>query len=234
VTRPFVPIAAATAVAAIAATAVAALVVGGATTISGTPTWPGAKLNKVLLTEADFPPGVWYGRILEDPGKPDNAGGPPSMLSIPAGCSNGLTDVIATYAERGPGAAAKYGVTYSGVKVLMTVLTSPLNLNELATEAARCQSFNVYFDRNSAAIPMTTTKLRSARPGELVYEQTMKLQGNDTTVYMSFENVGRMAVFGMGFPTIQISEGQPPPPKGSLPQTFTDIAGRQAQHIQDS
>jgi hypothetical protein len=226
VTRPFALTA--------AGAAVAALVVGCGTTISGTPTWPGAKLNKVLLTEADFPPGVTYARILEDPGKPDNAGGPPPMLSVPHGCSNGLTNVIAAYAERGPGAAAKYGVTFSGVRVLMTVLTSPLNLNKLATEATRCQSFNVYFDRNSAAIPITTTKLASSRPGELVYEQTMKLQGNDTSVYMSFENVGRMAVFGMGFPTAQINEGQPPPPKGSLPQTFTEIADRQAQRIQDS
>jgi hypothetical protein len=217
-----------------AAVALAALVVGCGTTISGTPTWPGARLNKVLLTAADFPPGVWYARILEDPGKPDNAGGPPSMLSTPQGCSNGLTDVIAAYAERGPGAAAKYGVTYSGVRVLMTVLTSTLNLDKLATEANRCQSFNVYFDRKSAAIPITTTKLASSRPGELVYRQTMKLQTNDTSVYMSFENVGRMAVFGMGFPAIQISDGQPSPPKGSLPQTFTEIADRQAQRIHDS
>ena len=117
-TRPSVQLAAV-----VATVAVAVLVVGCGTTVSGTPTWPGARLNKVLLTEADFPPGVSYARILEDPGKPDNAGGPPSMLSIPQGCSNGLTDVIAAYAERGPGAAAKYGVTYSGVRVLMTVLT---------------------------------------------------------------------------------------------------------------
>ena len=228
-TRPSVLLAAA-----VATVAVAVLVVGCGTTVSGTPTWPGARLNKVLLTEADFPPGVSYARILEDPGKPDNAGGPPSMLSIPQGCSNGLTDVIAAYAERGPGAAAKYGVTYRGVRVLMTVLTSPLNLNKLATEANRCQNFNVYFDRKSAAIPITTIKLASSRPGELVYEQTMKLQTNDTSIYMSFENVGRMAVFGIGFPTIQISDGQPPPPKGSLPQTFTEIADRQAQRINDS
>ncbi|MBV8967363.1 MAG: hypothetical protein JO191_14450, partial [Mycobacteriaceae bacterium] len=147
--------------------------------------------------------------------------------------SNGLTGVIAAYAERGPGAAAKYGVTYSGVRIVMTVLTSALNLDGLATEATRCQSFNVFFDRNSAAIPMTTTRLAS-RPDQLVYAQTMNLQGNDTTVYMSFENVGRMAVFGMGLPTIQISTGQPPPPNGSLPQTFTEIADRQAQRIHDS
>ncbi|MBV9515131.1 MAG: hypothetical protein JO280_13995 [Mycobacteriaceae bacterium] len=213
--------------------AIALLVVGCGKTISGTATWPGATLNKVLLTEADFPPGVLYGRIGEDPGVPDNAGAPPSMLSIPQGCSNGLTGVIAAYAERGPGAAAKYGVTYSGVRIVMTVLTSALNLDGLATEATRCQSFNVFFDRNSAAIPMTTTRLAS-RPDQLVYAQTMNLQGNDTTVYMSFENVGRMAVFGMGLPTIQISTGQPPPPNGSLPQTFTEIADRQAQRIHDS
>jgi hypothetical protein len=42
-----------------------------------------------------------------------------------------------------------------------------------------------------------------------------------------------MAVFGMGFPTTQISDGQPQPPKGTLPQTFTDIADRQAQRIHD-
>ena len=212
----------------------AALVAGCGTTISGTPTWPGAKLDKVLLKETDFPPGVSYGRILEDPGKPDNAGAPPSMLSIPQGCSNGLTDVISAYAERGPGAAAKYAVTYDGARILMTVLTSPLNLDELANEAIRCQKFNVYFDPNSDAIPITTTKLPSSRPDELVYKQTMLLQGSNSTVYMSFENIGRMAVFGIAFPTMQISDGQPPPPNGPLPQTLTEIAYRQAQRIQDS
>ncbi len=62
----------------------------------------------------------------------------------------------------------------------------------------------------------------------------MLLQGSNSTVYMSFENIGRMAVFGIAFPTIQIGEGQPPPPKGTLPQTFTEIAERQAQRIEDS
>ncbi len=87
------------------------------------------------------------------------------MLSIPQGCSNGLTDVIAAHAERGPGAAAKYGVTYDGARILMTVLTSPLNLDELANEAIRCEKFNVYFDRNSDAIPITTTKLAVVTAG---------------------------------------------------------------------
>jgi hypothetical protein len=43
-----------------------------------------------------------------------------------------------------------------------------------------------------------------------------------------------MAVFGIAFPTMQLSDGNPPPPKASLPQTFTEIADRQAQRIQDA
>ena len=212
----------------------AALVAGCAAPISGTPTWPGARLNKVLLTERDFPAGAGYGRILDQPGQPDNAGGPPPMLSRPQGCSNGFTDVIAAHAERGPGSAAKYSVIYSGARIVMTVLPSQLSIDELAAEASRCQSFNAYFDRNSPPIPITTNKLPPSRKGQLLYQQTMELQGINNSVYMAFENVGRMAVFGIAFPTMQLTDGNPPPPKASLPQTFTEIADRQAQRIQDA
>ena len=213
----------------------AALVAAGcAAPISGTPTWPGARLNKVLLTERDFPPGAGYGRIVDQPGQPDNSGGAPSMMSLPQGCSNGLTDVIAAHAERGPGSAAKYSVIYSGARIVLTVLTSQLSIDELAAEASRCQAFNAYFDRDSPPIPITTTKLPSSRPGQLVYEQTIQLPGINNSVYMSFENIGRMAVFGIAFPTMQLSDGNPPPPKASLPQTFTEIADRQAQRIHDA
>jgi len=210
----------------------AALVGGCAAPISGTPTWPGAKLDKVLLTERDFPPGAAYGRIRGQPG--DNAGGPPPMMSLPQGCSNGFTDVIAAHAERGPGSAANYSVIYSGARIVMTVLTSQLSTDELAAEANRCHNFNTYFDRDSPPIPISTTKLPSSRPGQLVYQQTMQLQGINNSVYMSFENIGRMAVFGIAFPTRQLTDGNPPPPKASLPQTFTEIADRQAQRIQDA
>jgi hypothetical protein len=212
----------------------AALVGGCAAPISGTPTWPGAKLDKVLLTERDFPPGAGYGRIRDQPGQPDNAGGPPPMMSLPQGCSNGFTDVIAAHAERGPGSAAKYSIIYSGARIVMTVLTSQLSIDELAAEANRCHNFNTYFDRDSPPIPIATTKLPSSRPGQLVYQQTMQLQGINNSVYMSFENIGRMAVFGIAFPTMQLTDGSPPAPKASLPQTFTEIADRQAQRIHDA
>ena len=62
----------------------------------------------------------------------------------------------------------------------------------------------------------------------------MKLQGIDSSVYMSFENIGTMAVFGIAFPTTQLAKGQQAAPKASLPQTFIEIADRQAQRIRDS
>ncbi len=159
---------------------------------------------------------------------------PSSLLSNPAGCSNGLTDVIAATAERGPGSAAKYAVTYDGARIVMTVLTSPLDLDQLAATAARCERFDAFFDANSERIPITTTKLPSTRPDQLAYQQTMRLAGVENSVYMTFENVARMAVFGIAFPTTQVAPGNPPPPKATLPQTFLDIADRQAQRIDAS
>ena len=39
-----------------------AVLTGCAHAISGTATWPGARLERVVLTAADFPPGVQYDR----------------------------------------------------------------------------------------------------------------------------------------------------------------------------
>jgi len=188
----------------------------------------------VLLTPADFPPGVDYGRITDQPGQPDNFGGPSPMLSRPQGCANGMTEVIAARAERGPGSALKFSVIYDGARIVMTVLTSPLDLDELGAEAARCEKFDTYFDRNSDPIPISTTKLPGSRPDQLVYQQTMSLQGFNSSVYMSFENVGSMAVFGIAVPTTQLATGRQSAPKASLPQTFIEIADLQAQRIRDN
>lgn len=211
--------------------AVLALVVsvlaGCATVVTGTPSWPGARLDKVLLTEADFPPGVQFDRISETAGPADGAGGPPAMLSAPRGCTDGLTRVIAESAERGPGSAAKYVAAYDGARIVMTVLTSPLSLERLAAVAERCAHFQAYFDRSAPGIPMTTTELSAPREGALAYQQTMRLKDVDTSVYYSFENVGSMAVFG-----IALAVPNPAiPVKGTLPQTFLDIAGKQAERV---
>lgn len=210
------------------------LLTGCSTLISGTATWPGAKLEKVVLKPADFPPGVDYGRIIDEPGQPDNAGGPSTMLSKPEGCSNGLTDVISATAERGPGSGARYSVGYDGARLVMTVLSWKLDLNRLAATASRCEHFNAYFDPTSEGIPITTTKLTPSRPGQLVYQQTMKLNGLEDSVFMSFENIDRMAVFGIAFPTRQMGVGEPNVPKATLPQTFLDVVTRQADRMQAS
>jgi hypothetical protein len=209
----------------------AALATGCANTVSGMPTWPGAKLEKVVLTAADFPPDVQYGRIISDPGQPDGSGGPGVMRSRPEGCTNGLTDVIARDAERGRGSAATYAVNYDGARIVMNVLTWPLNIDQLAATAGRCEHFEAFFDPASEGIPITTTKLSGARPGQLLYQQTMRLGNKDTSVYMSFENFDRMAVFGMAFPAKHLEPGEPTMAKAALPQTFIEILNKQGDRV---
>lgn len=201
--------------------------IGCAHQIAGTPTWPGARLDKVLLTAADFAPGVQYDRVVREPGRGDGAGAPPAMLSRPEGCSEGLTRVIAQSAERGPGSAAEYVIGYDGARIVITVLTWSLDLDRLAATADRCARFETFFDPSSPGIPMTTTKMDTPRRSALVYEQTMRLGGVDTSVYFSFENIGTMAVYGIAFPTPNPTI----PVKATLPQTFLDIAAEQAERV---
>lgn len=206
---------------------VALALAGCAQVVEGSAVWPGARLERVLLTTADLPAGVLYDRIVEQPGAPDGAGGPPAMLSAPEGCSDGFTRVIAASAERGPGSAAKYTVTYDGARMLVTVLTWQLDLDAIAATAQRCARYDTFFDRSSPGIPMTTTRMTTARPAALVFEQTMQLGAQRNSVYYSFENIDGMAVFAAAFPT-------PDPAvtvKGSLPQTFLDVTGKQAGRI---
>ncbi|CAN5394957.1 hypothetical protein BH11ACT6_BH11ACT6_36870 [soil metagenome] len=199
---------------------------GCSTVIEGSATWPGATLEKVILTAEDFPSGVQYDRITFEPGAPDGAGGPPAMLSKPPGCTDALTDVISRSAERGPGSAAQYSATYDGARMVMTVLSWHLDLDALADEAARCETFQTFFDPRSAGIPMTMTKLPSDS-GSLTYQQTMSLNGMDSSIYMAFANIGPMAMFGITFPAPnpEISA------EATLPQTFLDVVAKQSERI---
>ncbi|MBI3692005.1 MAG: hypothetical protein HY239_15495 [Mycolicibacterium aromaticivorans] len=208
----------------------AVLVAGCGSTVSGTATWPGATLEKATLAPADFPPGVQYDRIVEQLGQPDNTGSPPSMRSRPAGCANALTNVIADSAERGPGSAAKYAATYNGTRIVMTVLSWPLDLDKLEAAAGRCAQFETYFDTRSKGIPITTTELPGLSDDALAYQQTMQLMGSASSVYMAFQNVGRYGVFGIAFPTSDPSIAA----KASLPQTFLDVFAKQAVKIRNT
>jgi hypothetical protein len=209
---------------------VAALLSGCGQPIAGTATWPGARLEKAVLTAGDFPPGVQYDRITHEPSQPDGAGAPPAMLSRPEGCSDGLTRVIEDSAERGPGSAAEYLVAYDGARIVMTVLTWRLDLDKLAAVADRCARFETFFDPSAPGIPMTTTRMQTPRADALVYEQTMQLDETSERIYFSFENVGQAAVFGIAFPTPNPSISV----KGTLPQTFLDIAAKQADRARST
>lgn len=202
-------------------------VTGCAPVIAGSPTWPGATLEKVLLTPADFPPGVQFDRVTDDGAAPAGSGGAPPMLSTPAGCSDGLTRVIAESAERGPGSAAQIVAAFDGARMVLTVLTSPLPLDRLAATAERCAQFSTYFDPSESGIPMTTTKLAAPRASALAYQQTMRLGAGEQSIFFAFENVGNWAVFGIAFPTQDPSIVA----KGVLPQTFLDVFGMQAERL---
>ena len=208
----------------------AVLVAGCAAPVAGTPTWPGAVLAQALLGESDFPAGVQYDRIDEQPGQPDGAHEPGSMLSRPQGCANALTNVIKQSAERGPGSAAKYAVSYDGARILMTVLSWNLDLDALQAAAERCAEYEVFFDPDSQGIPVTTSALPGVDDGALAYQQTMTLKGASSSAYMAFQNVGRRAVFGsvtpMSNPTIAA--------KASLPQTFLDVFAKQTAKLRGS
>ena len=205
-----------------------AALTGCAHAVSGIATWPGARLEKVVLTAADFPSGVQYDRIFRPTGQPDGAAGPPAMLSSPEGCSDGLTRAIAESAEREPGSAAEYVVGYDGARIVMTVLTWPLDLARLAAIADLCAHFQTFFDPAAPGIPMTTIRLQTSRPDALVYQQTMRLNNADSSVYFAFENIGGMGVFGIAFPTPNPTIAV----KAALPQTFLDIMAKQADRAQ--
>ena len=204
--------------------------VGCGSTVSGTATWPGARLDAAVLGAADFPSGVQYDRIVDKPGEPDGAGGPGSMLSRPQGCANALTDVIAGSAERGPGSAAKYAVSYDGARIVMTLLSSRLDLDKLSAAATRCAKFEAFFDPSSDGIPITTSPLPGLDSDALAYQQTMTLRDATSSVYMAFQNIAADAVFGVAFatpdPTIAV--------KAIMPQAFLEDFSRQVTKLRGS
>jgi hypothetical protein len=119
-------------------------------------------------------------------------------------------------------------VAYDGARIVMTVLTWPLDLARLAATAERCARFQTFFDASAPGIPMTTVRLETSRPDALVYQQTMRLNNADSSAYFTFENIGRMAVFGIAFATPDPSITV----KATLPQTFLDIAAKQAERAE--
>ena len=220
------------AVRAVVATVLAAatLLTGCGTTVSGTATWPGAVLEQAMLRQSDFPAGVLYDRIIEDPGQPDGAGEPGPMLSRPQGCSNALTNVIAQSAERGPGSAAKYAASYDGARIAMTLLSWNLDLDKIEAAAGRCAKFEAFFDPDSPGIPITTAELPGLEPGGLGYEQTMKLRNSASSIFMAFQNIGDHAVFGIALP----ASNPRMEAKAELPQTFLDVFAKQVARIRSS
>jgi hypothetical protein len=64
----------------------------------------------------------------------------------------------------------------------------------------------------------------------LGYQQTMKLRGSTSSIYMAFRNVGSRAVFGISLPASNPRIG----PKAELPQTFLDVFSKQVARIRSA
>ena len=125
------------------------------------PRWRGS-----LLSAADFPPGVQFDRIVEQPGQPDGAGAPPSMLSRPEGCANALTNVIAAVGRTRPGQCGE----------VLGRLRRRAHRDDGAVVAAGSRQArggggplrelrDVLRRSTPQGIPMTTTELARRRPG---------------------------------------------------------------------
>jgi hypothetical protein len=56
----------------------------------------------------------------------------------------------------------------------------------------------------------------------------MRLGNESSSAYFTFENIGRTAVFGIAFPTPNPSISV----KAALPQTFLDVAAKQAERAE--
>lgn len=207
------------------APAVSVLLAGCATSITGTAVWPGAAVERVILTAADFPPGVQYERRGDDDGSTPEQADRYTMRSVPAGCANGMTQVITDAAKSGLGRESEYRVRYDGAHISIGVLTRPLDLDQVGTIADRCAEYRAYFgEDDSKGIAITTSRIDSPRADALAYRQTV---GSGSSVYMYFENIGTMSVFGMVLPMGDDTIGV----KATLPQTFLDVATKQADRV---
>ena len=115
----------------------------------------------MLLTEPDFPPGVQYDRIVEEPTQPDGAGGPPPMLSKPPGCAERADQRDRRRRPNAVRAAPlNYSVIYDGARIVMTVLSWQLDLDRARRDRQPvCNASRRSSIRSPTGIPMTTTKL---------------------------------------------------------------------------
>ena len=110
------------------------------------------------------------------------------------------------------------------------MLTWPLDLGRLAAVAERCAEFETFFDPSIARHSDDHPECRHRAPTRWYTSRRCGWATSESSVYFAFENIGRMAVFGIAFPTPNPSI----PVKASLPQTFLDIVAKQADRAQSA
>ncbi len=205
--------------------------VGCTQTVTGTATWPGARIAQSLLTADELPPGTKYDRVVADlgPVTVNNqqvvVGGMPSN---PQGCADGLSPRLANAGKAGPENTARYIARFNGANIIVSLLRDTIDLTNVKDVATRCAKYEVFFDKSSPGTPMTTEPVQDGPVGVLTYKQTMIMPRGTTSRYMAFANVHGVAMVATSFdlrdPSVKAV--------ATMPQTFLDIVAKQVDKIE--
>ncbi|MBB4853694.1 hypothetical protein HNP40_001060 [Mycobacteroides chelonae] len=198
--------------------------------MSGTATWPGARIAQALLTADELPAGTKYDRVVADPGPVtvNNQQVVGAMPSNPPGCADGLSPRLANAGRAGPENTARYIARFNGANIIVSLLRDSIDLTNVKTVATRCAQYEVFFDKSSPGTPMITEPVQGGPVGVLVYKQTMIMPRGTTSRYMAFANVDGVAMVATSFdlrdPSVTAT--------ATMPRTFLDIVAKQADKIE--
>ena len=214
-------------------TAIAAFtlaLVGCTQTVSGTATWPGARIAQSLLTADELPQGAKYDRVVADPGPVtvNNQQVIGAMPSNPQGCADGLSPRLANAGRAGPENTARYIARFNGANIIVSLLRDTIDLANVQAVASRCAKYEVFFDKSSPGTPMITDPVQGGPVGVLVYKQTMIMPKGTTSRYMAFANIRGVAMVATSFdlrdPSVKAV--------ATMPHTFLDIVAKQVDKIE--
>ncbi len=215
----------------ITAIAASALALAGCTqTVTGTATWPGARIAQSLLTADELPQGTKYDRVVADlgPVTVNNQQVVGAMPSNPQGCADGLSPRLANAGRAGPENTARYIARFNGANIIVSLLRDTIDLANVKEVATRCATYEVFFDKSSPGTRMITEPVQGGPVGVLTFKQTMIMPKGSTSRYMAFANVQGVAMVATSFdlrdPSVKAT--------ATMPQTFLDIVAKQVDKIE--
>ena len=147
-----------------ATVAAALLLAACGQTVAGTPTRPGATLEKVTSPAPTSRPACSSTASHDKPDSPDGAGGPGRCCPC-RGLRQRADRRDRQIRPARPRQRHQARGSYDGVRIVMTVLSWLLDLQQLEATANRCAKFEAFFDPNSEGIPSPPPGSRAPSAG---------------------------------------------------------------------